>query len=121
MSAVWVDVDGATPTDTVGWRLEPNGADWTLAIHVLTDNTMRGRATQHETRRGYWYLDGVLADTVGRALCFKQRPRDGATCYPFRLDTLPPTADGAPTRRRLFISGYRGQEQTRLRALVERP
>jgi hypothetical protein len=125
LAGVWVDSTKATPTDTVAWKLDPNGSDWTLEIRVLRDSLMRVTTEQHVTRYGYWYLRGALADTAGRALCIKVRPRDGATCYAFELDTVraargdAPVADGAP-RRRLVVLGYQGQQHKRTRVLIER-
>ena len=120
LAGVWIDSAKATPSDTVAWRLDRNGADWTLRITVARDDSNRVTTEQRETRYGYWYVEGSLADTSGRALCFKTRPRDGGTCYPFRLDTLAAGTTDSRPRRQLVISGYRGQQHTRTRVLVER-
>ncbi len=120
LAAVWVDADKATPTDTVAWRFDPNGADWTLDIRVVRNSTGRATAEQRVKRYGYWYLQGALADTTRRALCFKARPRDGGTCYPFQLDTFPESAPDGIRRRRLVVLGYVGQRHARSRVLLER-
>jgi hypothetical protein len=118
LAGIWVDSAKATPGDTTAWKLDGSGADWTLKIRVVRDGSGRATTEQTQTRYGYWYLQGALGDTTGRALCFKPRPRDGGTCYPFRLDTL--GGGGALARRQIVIAGYRGQQHSRTRVLVER-
>ena len=119
LTGIWVDSSKATPTDTVAWMLTPEGYDMTLAIKVTRDSLNRPTSTRTETRHGFWYLQGSLADTAGRALCFKKRPRDGPTCSAFRLDTIrAPVA--APSRRRLLVLSYSGRVNTRDRVLLER-
>jgi len=120
LAGVWVDSTRATPTDTVAWKLDPSGSDWTLEIRVLRDSAMRVTTQRSETRYGYWYLQGALADTAGRALCIKVRPRDGATCYAFEFDTLSSARGGGPPRRRIVVLGYQGQQHKRTRVLIER-
>ena len=120
LAGVWVDSTKATPTDTVAWKLDPNGSDWTLEIRVVRDGAMRVRTERSETRYGYWSLQGALADTAGRALCIKVRPRDGATCYAFEFDTLRSPPDDGPVRRRMVVLGYQGQQHRRTRVLIER-
>lgn len=118
IAGIWVDSAKATPTDTVAWRLDANGADWTLRIRVVRDSANRLTTEQQATRYGYWYVEGTSTDTTQRAICFKKRPRDGGTCYAFRLDTL--DGGSAPARRRIVVAGYRGQQHTRTRVLLER-
>jgi hypothetical protein len=120
LAGVWVDSTKATPADTIAWKLDPNGSDWTLEIRIVRDSAMRVTTERRETRYGYWYLQGVLTDTAGRALCIKVRPRDGATCYAFELDTLPAPQGGGPARRRMVVLGYQGQQHKRTRVLIER-
>ena len=113
---MWIDVAKTTPTDTLAWLLEPNGADRTLQVRQLRDDA--GEVRREELRRSYgaWYMSGELRDTTGRALCFKPHARFGPTCFGFRLDTL----TAAPVRRRLTIIGYRGNHSTADRVLIER-
>lgn len=120
LAGVWMDSVKRSPTDTVAWRLDPNGADWTLEIHVVSDSVRGVRSEQRAKRYGYWYLDGAVSDTAGRMICFKKRPRDGGTCYPFRLDTLPATGTEGQPRRRLIVDGYAGEQHQRTRVLFER-
>ena len=120
LAGVWVDSVKRSPTDTVAWRLDPNGADWTVAIHVVTDSVHGVRTEQRAKRYGYWYLDGAVSDTAGRMICFKKRPRDGGTCYPFTLDTLTATGAVGQLRRRLIVDGYAGELHQRTRVLFER-
>ena len=120
LAGVWVDSVKRSPADTVAWRLDPNGADWTLEIHVVSDSGRGVRIEQRAKRYGYWYLDGAVSDTAGRMICFKKRPRDGGTCYPFRLDTLPATGNEVQLRRRLIVDGYAGEQHQRTRVLFER-
>ena len=119
LAGIWIDSARATPSDTVAWRLDANGADWTVTITVHHDSAGRGSTDRHDTRYGYWHLQGILSDTSGRALCFKARPRDGADCYPFVFDTIRDSSSAAP-RRRLVVLGYRGQRELRSRILLER-
>ncbi|MFI5310425.1 MAG: hypothetical protein ACHQQ3_04265 [Gemmatimonadales bacterium] len=119
-AGVWVDSTKATPTDTVAWKLDPNGNDWTLEIKVVSDNAGHTATERHETRYGYWYLRGAAADSADRALCIKVRPRDGATCYAFQLDTIRSASADTRPRRRLVVLGYQGQQHKRTRVLLER-
>lgn len=120
LAGVWVDSVKRSPTDTVAWRLDPNGADWTLEIHVVSDRVRGGRSEQLAKRYGYWYLDGAVSDPARRMICFKKRPRDGGTCYPFTLDTLPATGIAGLRQRRLIVDGYAGEQHQRTRVLFER-
>jgi len=113
LAGTWKDSATATATDTVAWGLRPDGEDYSIRFGP-------GGIVLKEQRYGYWYLQGRLADTTGRALCFKARPRDGATCYPFALDVVPPTPPDTVTRRRIVIAGYKGQQHVRTRVLIER-
>jgi hypothetical protein len=119
IAGIWVDSSKATPTDTVAWVLAPNGDDRTLDVHVASDSAGRAVITRTEKRYGFWFLRGSLADSAGRAICFKDKPRDGASCVAFRLDTLSDPR-GGPARRRLLLPGYKGHHHTRDRVLFER-
>jgi hypothetical protein len=119
VAGIWVDSSKATPTDTVAWVLTPEGDDRTLEVHVAYDVATGPVVTRSEKRYGYWFLRGRLADSAGRAICFKDKPRDGASCVTFRLDTLPGPG-GGPARRRLLLLGYKGHHHTRDRVLLER-
>lgn len=116
LAGVWIDVAKTTPTDTLAWLLESSGADRTLQVRYTRDAA--GVLSRDEQQRSYgvWYMEGHLQDTLSRALCFKPHARSGATCYPFRLDTLAT----ASTRRRLTVIGYRGNRSITDRVLVER-
>ena len=113
---VWIDVEKTTEADTVAWVLEEDGDDRTLHLRVLRDTGGGTRIERNDRRYGSWYLFGDIADTAGRMICFKQRPRDGATCRTFRLDSLP----GLPLHRRLTILGYPGEHHVSGRVLVQR-
>jgi hypothetical protein len=104
LTGVWIDVEKSSPVDTSAWLLAPNGDDKTL--HFVGTKTS-------EKRYASWYMAGTLSDTAGRALCFQKRPRDGATCRAFRLDTL-------AGRRRLTVLGYPGAHHVSERVLIER-
>lgn len=117
IAGVWIDSSHVTPQDTLAWVLSSDGQDRTLHITVA-DSAGLVTTRQRQVRHGSWFLSGALGDTARRAICFKQRPRDGGTCVRFHIDTL--TGGGAPPRRRLVISGYPGQHQTRDRVLLER-
>lgn len=119
IAGVWVDSSKATPSDTVAWVLAPSGEDRTLEIQVVRDDAMRVTTKRIEKRYGLWFLRGSLADTASRAICFKERPRDGASCVAFQLDTLRSGTGGAP-RRRLLVLGFKGHQHTRNRVLYER-
>lgn len=116
---VWIDSALATPSDTVAWVLTAHGNDRTLHVVVTRDSTGRATLRRSTGGYGYWYLHGELSDTAHRALCFKARPRDGGSCYHFRLDTLITSAPGV-RRRRLRVLAYRGRQHTRDRILIER-
>lgn len=113
LAGVWVDSSKSTPTDTIAWTLAENGEDGTLHISVGWDH---GVASISETRTHYgnWYVDGTIADSAGRRLCIKRRPRDGPTCSRFRLDSP------ANSARRLAILGYRSAHHVGDRVLFER-
>lgn len=119
LAGVWIDSSLASATDTVAWVLDPDGTDRTLRVSISRDSAGHPMAKQSTQRYGYWYLNGAMSDTAHRALCFKMRPRDGASCYHFQLDTVSGSA-AAVRRRRLTIVGYRGQRHTRDRTLLER-
>ena len=112
----WIDVEKTTAADTLAWVLGVGGDDRTLHLRVLRDTAGDVRVKGDSRRYGYWYLSGALGDTARRALCFKERPRDGATCRAFRLDTI----SGMPPRRRLTVLGYPGEHHVSARVLVER-
>lgn len=108
LTGVWIDVEKTTAADTSAWVLSADGSD--LSAHFRAGK-------RSEKRYGSWYLAGSLGDTTGRALCFQRRPRDGATCRAFRLDTL----SDAPQRRRLTVRGYPGTHHVSERILIEQP
>ncbi|MHB8839210.1 MAG: hypothetical protein ACYC7F_09695, partial [Gemmatimonadaceae bacterium] len=113
---MWIDVEKTTAADTVVWLLGVGGDDRTLHLRVVRDTSGEIRIKREDRRYGSWYLSGALSDTGRRAMCFKKRPRDGATCRQFRLDTIP----GPPVRRRLTVLGYPGEQRVSARVLVER-
>ncbi len=116
----WVDVASATPTDTVVWVLPANGWERTLTIRVATDPRGRTLVKQHEVADDrHWQVNGQMADTAGRRLCFRQRFR-GKWCYRFRLETLAaPGESSAP--RRLVLLPDRKDTSVPVSVLVERP
>ena len=116
LAGTWIDVEKTTPSDTSAWLLAPDGADRTMHLKVSTAAGVPPHVARSERLYGAWYLQGSLRDTTGRALCFKRRPRDGASCFAFRLDTLA----GPPSRRRLTVLGYQGAHHVSARVLVER-
>ena len=67
-----------------------------------------------------WHLQGALTDTADRALCFRAKPRDGAACYGFQLDSVGYDERVGRVRRRLVVLAYRGLQHTRDRELLER-
>ena len=113
---IWIDVEKTTATDTSTWVLGAGGDDRTLHLKVVRDSAGRSHAMRDDRRRGYWYVSGDVNDTAKRAICFKERPRDGATCRSFRLDTV----SGPPSRRRLVVLGYPGEHHVSERILIER-
>lgn len=114
LTGEWIDLRHTTPGDTSLWVLRGDGYDG--AARLVTDSSTTERRS--ETRYGSWYLDGNLADSSGRAICFSKRiGRNGATCLSFSLDTL---NDNGIARRRLIVHGYRGQHYTGDRELLER-
>ena len=116
---VWVDSSLATSTDTIAWVLGENGIDRTLHITVSRDATGRASVDRRTTTYGLWYVSGDMRDAEKRTFCVKRRPRDGATCVSFRLDTVASTQIQG-VRRRLFLLGYKGQVHQRDRILLER-
>ncbi len=116
LTGIWIDVEKTTAADTVAWSLGTGGDDITLHFKVLSDNAGMTRIEHSKKRYGSWYLSGDMRDTVARAICFQRRPRDGATCRGFRVDTLP----GVPAHRRLTVLGYPGAHHVSERVLVER-
>jgi hypothetical protein len=111
LSAAWVDLSKATPTDTSFWILSPNGDDGSRRVHRDSSGAWRS-TTAHF---GMWYTQGSLADTAAR-LCFQKRARFGASCIPFLLDTI---RANRGTYRRLTLRGYRGTHSTGDRVLIE--
>ena len=116
LTGIWIDEEKTTAADTVAWSLGAGGDDLTLHFKALRDSAGVIRVERSEQRYGAWYLSGDLSDTVRRAICFQRRPRDGATCRGFRVDTLP----GVPVHRRLTVLGYPGAHHVSKRVLVER-
>ena len=117
LSGAWIDSAKTTISDSSIWVLAPNGADGTLRIRIVAEPNGATHVERDDTRYGSWYLQGTLSDTEKRALCFKRRPRDGASCVRFRLDTI---SFDHGMRRRLTIFGYRGERTTADRILLER-
>jgi hypothetical protein len=115
LAGVWIDVAQTSPSDTVAWILAPNGADRTMHKTVRPDSRGVPTVAVHEISNGLWYLSGRLEDTTNRAICYKRRARDGATCLRFRMDTV------ATPRflRRLTVLGYRGERLKEPRVFVD--
>jgi hypothetical protein len=115
IAGVWIDVALTSSSDTVAWILAPNGVDRTVHTSVSRDSRGVMSVAVHETSNGFWYLSGRLEDTINRAICYKRRARDGATCLRFRMDTV------ANTRflRRLTVLGYKGEPLKEERVFVE--
>ena len=113
---VWIDSAKTTAFDTLAWVLASNGDDGTLHVTVMRDPQGTLVAQSEEKRYGFWYLEGDLHDTSGRAFCVKPRARDGGTCTRFRMDTL----NTRPVRRRLVMINYHGAHHTADRVLLER-
>ena len=111
----WLDLKKTTAADTSVWRLSSSGDD--LTLHVLSNvTTSEGVVAQERvTRHGIWYLQGDLADTTARSLCFNGRPgRAPSSCIAFQVDTM---IDG---RLRLRLRNYVGTHETAARTLEER-
>ena len=109
----WIDLRHTTAADTAVWVLAPSGDDATLRIVV---DPVKGRV---EVRKHYgrWWVDGALADSAGRRLCFVHRPgRQGGACIAFTVDTV----DAPVPRTRLTLHGYRGEHHTGDRVLLAR-
>lgn len=115
IAGVWIDSAQSSKTDAVAWVLSPNGDDRTVQLAFRQDTAGTRMATVRDTWNGWWYLSGKLSDSAHHAICYKRRPRDGATCLRFRLDTLnvPPTS-----RRRLTILGPPGKDWTQPRIFI---
>jgi len=115
IAGVWIDVALTSSADTVAWILAPNGADRTRHTSVTRDGRGAPSVVVRETSNGFWYLEGRLKDTNTRAICYKRRARDGATCLHFRMDTV------ATPRflRRLTVFGYRGERLKEERVFVD--
>lgn len=111
---VWIDVAQTSKTDTIAWVLAADGDDQTMRL-VVHDSAGKHLAKVRETWNGWWYVTGKLSDSKHRAICCKRRPRDGATCLRFRLDTL--SILGAE-RRRLTILGYPNDDWPQPRIFV---
>jgi hypothetical protein len=116
VAGVWIDLAKTSYADTVAWVLAPNGNDRTLHIRVKTDEGGSLATVQNEAAYGLWYVSGELADTAKRAICFKKRVRDGATCLRFRIDTVATQ----PLRRRLSILMYQGSHHRADRFFIDR-
>jgi hypothetical protein len=115
LAGVWIDVALTTSSDTVAWILAPNGADRTMHKFVRRDSRGVPSVVVHETSNGFWYLSGRLEDTTHRAICYKRRARDGATCVRFRMDTV-----ASPRSfRRLRVLDYRGEPLKEERVFVD--
>ncbi len=115
----WVDVARATPTDTVVWVFPANGWERTLTIRVATDPRGRVLVKQHEVADDrHWQVNGQMADTAGRRLCFRQRFR-GKWCYRFRLDSIAASGE-ASAPRRLVLLPDRKDTAVPVSVLVER-
>ena len=109
LAGEWIDLRHTAPRDTALWVLREDGYDG--AAHLAGHE-------RSEERYGSWYLDGDLADSTHRAICFSKRiGRNGATCVSFSLDTV---RENGSSRRRLIVHGYRGQHYTGDRVLIER-
>ena len=119
LAGEWVDLAKTTTLDTMVWVLEPNGTDRLLRIHVDTAPDGRIAREEHLETYGRWSIGTLGADSTRAALCVNRRSgRQGASCSPFRLDTLPADSGG---RRRLEVAGYQGRHHTSaLRVLIER-
>jgi hypothetical protein len=115
IAGVWIDVALTSSSDTVAWILAPNGADRTRHTSVSRDGSGVPSVTVHEFSNGFWYLSGRLEDTTNRAICYKRRSRDGATCVRFRMDTV------ATPRfaRRLRVLDYRGERLKEERVFID--
>lgn len=109
----WVDSLHTSAADTALWVLRADGQD--LSVHLAPDSASRGAGRIVSSRRhGVWYLQGSLADTASRALCFNSRPgRSAPSCVPFSLDSL-----SHPSRLEVF--GYQGEHRTAARVLFRR-
>ena len=116
LAGVWIDSAKTTALDTLAWVLGSNGDDGTLHLTVKRDPQGMPIVQSEEKRYGFWYLEGNLSDTTGRAFCVKPRARNGGTCTRFRMDTL----NTLPVRRRLVMINYRGAHHTADRVLLER-
>lgn len=109
----WVDSLHTSASDTALWVLRDDGQD--LSVHLVPDSVARtaGRVTSSR-RHGYWYVQGSLADTASRSLCFNTRPgRSAPTCVPFSLDS-------ASRPWRLEVFGYQGEHRKAKRVLLRR-
>lgn len=110
----WVDSSHTTPRDTALWVLEPSGTG--LSRHLVhAEGTVTTRRIT-ERHYGHWYVQGALADSVGRRLCFTNRPgRSAATCLAFDLDS---SVAGTVRRRRLLVRAYQGEHHLGDRVLL---
>ena len=114
IAGVWIDLAQTSATETVAWVLAPDGDDHTMRV-VVHDSGGKHLTTVSQRWNGWWYVSGNLSDPTHRAICYKRRPRDGATCLRFRLDTL---TIPNPDRRRLTILGYTNEEWLQPRIFV---
>jgi hypothetical protein len=122
LAGEWVDSLSTSADDTVLRTLSPSGADHSVHLRVARTAPELPVVHRRATMNGTWYVRGDLADTMRRELCVNRRPgRNGATCRPFRLDTLSTDRDGAVRRRLLLWSFDDPQRAHTPRVLLERP
>ena len=100
LAGVWIDSARTSATDSSLWLLEPQGDERSVRVSAGRGGVSGSRVERSPERS--WYLSGDLTDTTHRSLCLKRRPRDGATCMQFSLDTL---RSGGGSRRRLIVFG----------------
>lgn len=118
----WVDSIKSTAADTSIWLLGASGNDAAQHVRLESGSGQQASApafvTTPEKHYGYWYVQGSLADSADRALCFTKRPgRSAPSCLPFDLDSV---STPAGMRRRLVVRGYEGQHTTADRVLLSR-
>lgn len=98
LAGVWIDSVRTSATDSSLWVLEAKGNE--RSVRISAASAMAGQRRTERSPERSWYLLGDLTDTTRRSLCVKRRPRDGATCSHFRLDTL---RLAGTLRRRLIV------------------
>ena len=112
----WVDSLKSTPTDSSFWILSDGGDDSARRVRRVARDSSARMERRHY---GYWYVQGAMNDSLGRALCFTNRPgRSAPTCVPFHLDSLPV---GNAFARRLVVYGYQGRHTNATRVLLQVP